>query len=158
MKMIWSWWPNIGFEPRYGGDIAIGAFAISNYLTFNDSLNNARSLLNEIEQLTGNSTTGQPGNVTQAYGQALELVNSAEGNFEAGWYSVANSQLENAISQARAALSELNTVIPLEQNNWTLLGVASTLLIVLLVSNAYWYRRAGTFARRKRVRSIRKHK
>ena len=21
MKMVWSWWPSLGFEPRYGGDI-----------------------------------------------------------------------------------------------------------------------------------------
>jgi len=158
MKMIWSWWPSVGFEPRYGGDIAIGAFAISNFLTFNRSLTNAQNLLNEIEQLTENKTIGQPENITQAYNQAVELINAAEGNFEAGWYSIANSQLANASSQARTALKDLNIVIPLERNNLTLLEGVSIILFALLVSNVYWYRRTRSLTKRRRVGTVRKRK
>jgi hypothetical protein len=157
MKMIWSWWPGLGFEPRYGGDIAIGAFAISNFLTFNDSLMEAQNLLNEIEQLTQNRTMEQPENITQAYNQAVQLVNAGVGDFEAGWYSVANSKVQDAIPYARAALKDLNTVIPLERNNWTLLGLASILLVALLASNVYWYQRYER-TRTDKHRRVREHR
>jgi hypothetical protein len=160
MKMIWSWWPDLGFEPRYGGDIAIGAFAISNFLTFNERLMEARNLLTEIEQLTENRTMEQPENITQAYNQAVQLVSAGEGNFEAGWYSVANSQVEDALSQARTAIRDLNIIIPLERFNWIILGLVSILLVALLVSNVYWYQRyeRTRTPRRRRVRSVRKGK
>jgi hypothetical protein len=36
MKMTWSWWPDLGFEPRYGGDVARGYFDMANYLEASD--------------------------------------------------------------------------------------------------------------------------
>ncbi|MBM3897189.1 MAG: hypothetical protein FJ358_01485 [Thaumarchaeota archaeon] len=36
MKMMWSWWPDLGFEPRYGGDVARGYFDMANYLHASD--------------------------------------------------------------------------------------------------------------------------
>ena len=147
MKMIWSWWPDLGFEPRYGGDIAIGAFAIANFLTAGNRLTEAQSLLTEIQKATGNQTWDQPRNVTLAYNQAIQLFSMAEENFRSGWYSVANSQIEDAISHAATALSDLSIITPLQNTNWTLLGIASILLIALIASNVYWHRKK-TFNKR----------
>jgi hypothetical protein len=155
MKMIWSWWPGLGFEPRYGGDIAIGAFAIANFLAAKDNLVEAQSMLNEIEQETENQTWEQPQNVTHAYDQAVALFTAAKGNFDSGWYSVANSQVEDAISSARTALSDLSIVNPLQKTNWTIIGLASILLITLVASNVYWYQKT-TSSKHRRVRSNRK--
>jgi len=138
MKMIWSWWPGLGFEPRYGGDIAIGAFAISNFLTFNDSITEAKTMVNNLDQLTGNGTIQEPGNITSAYGQALRLLDSAQENFEEGCYSVANSQLQDALSYARIGLKDLNVIAPLQQTNFDLQAIALILFLVLVVSNVYW--------------------
>jgi len=158
MKMIWSWWPGLGFEPRYGGDIAIGAFAISNFLAFNESLTETQATLQNIEQLTGNRTTEQPENITLAYNQAINLVNAAKENFEEGWYAVANSQLEDALSYASMALKDLNILIPLQQTNYTLLNIAAILLVALLVSNVYWYQRTRRIVRHGSVQSPRKRR
>ena len=141
MKMIWSWWPGVGFEPRYGGDIAIGAFAISDFLTFNDSITETQSMVNNLEKLTGNGTKQEPANITTAYDQAANLLSSAQENFEEGWYAVARSQLQDALSYARTALNQLNVVSPLQENNSNLLLVSSILLVALLLSNIYWYDR-----------------
>jgi hypothetical protein len=156
MKMIWSWWPGLGFEPRYGGDVAIGAFAISNFLAFKENLTEAEVTLKEIEQLTGNSTTEQPANITLAYNQAIKLVSAAKENFEEGWYAVANSQLEDALSYASIALKDLNIIIPLQGTNYTLLNIAAILLVALFISNAYWYRETRKTAKHRTVHSVRK--
>jgi hypothetical protein len=141
MKMIWSWWPGVGFEPRYGGDIAIGAFAISDFLAFNDSITETQSMVNNLEQLTGNGTKQEPVNITTAYDQAVRLLSSAQENYEEGWYAVARSQLQDALSYAGTALNQLNIVNPILENNSNLLLLSSILLVALLLSNIYWYDR-----------------
>lgn len=117
MKMIWSWWPSVGFEPRYGGDIAMGAFAIGNYLQFINELQNLQPILVQIEQLTSDETLGLPKNLTASQAQVQELVIEAERNFNASWYSAAVSDLREASALAQATLSELGIVVPILQQN-----------------------------------------
>lgn len=117
MKMIWSWWPSVGFEPRYGGDIAMGAFAIGNYLQFINELQNLQPILMQIEQLTSDENIGLPKNLTASQAQVQELVIEAARNFNASWYSEAVSDLREASALAQATLSELGIVVPILQQN-----------------------------------------
>ncbi len=157
MKMAWSWWPNVGFEPRYGGDIAFGAFAINSYLTFNSSSYEAAQILEQIGQMTGNDTTSLPQNITSSYYEAANLVTAAQENFNLGWYTVAKGQINDALTYAKAALSELQPLIPLRQNNTTLLTLLAGAVAIILVSNMYWYKRlTGMTKHRIRHRKRRK--
>lgn len=152
MKMVWSWWPNIGFEPRYGGDIAFGAFAIDSYLTFNATSYEAAQILEQIDQITGNDTTSLPQNITASYNEAAKLVAAAQENFNLGWYTVARGQINDALTFANAALSELQPLIPLRQNNSTLLTLLAAAAVIILISNLYWYKRLTGITKHRRIR------
>jgi hypothetical protein len=154
MKMVWSWWPNIGFEPRYGGDIAFGAFAIDSYLTFNIISSEATQILEQINRLTGNNARGVPENTTFSYTQAVKLITTAEESFNLGWYTVAKAQADEALTYAKMALTDLEPIIPLRQTNQILLGLFGVILVLLVLSNVYWYRRLAT----KRGRSRSRHR
>jgi len=150
MKMVWSWWPNIGFEPRYGGDIAFGAFAIDSYITFNASSNEATQILAQIGQLTGNNTATLPQNITYSYTQASELANLAQESFNLGWYAVAKGQIDDALTYANSALSELQPLIPLRQSITILLIILAVATLVILISNLYWHRRLTKMTKHQR--------
>ena len=142
MKMIWSWWPDLGFEPRYGGDIAFGAYATDGYLSFNATFDNTNQILNEIENLAESNAAWLPQNVTASRSQALELMTDANESFSSGWYSIANAQAKEALSHAEAALNYVELMIPVRQSNeFLLVGVAITLAL-LIFSNAYWYKKS----------------
>jgi hypothetical protein len=141
MKMVWSWWPSIGFEPRYGGDIAFGAFATDGYLTFNATLRNAVQILAQTDAMTGNNPSTLPGNATAMYNQAQTLVASATQNFNLGWYSLAQAQAEEAGALGETALSYAQAARPAAQNNEMLLGILAVTFGFLIASNLYWYRR-----------------
>ncbi len=158
MKMAWSWWPNIGFEPRYGGDIAFGAFAIDSYLTFNSTSNETARILEQVGQLTGNDTTTFPQNITYSYNQATELATLAQESFNLGWYTVAKGQIDNALSYANSALSQLQPLIPLRQNITTLLTVLAVAVLVILISNLYWHRRLTRTTKHRRIRPKQRRK
>ena len=158
MKMAWSWWPNIGFEPRYGGDIAFGAFAVDSYLTFNTSSHEATQILEQIGQLTGNDTTSLPQNITSSYNQAAKLAAAAQENFNLGWYTVAKGQIDTALTYANAALSELQPLTPLRENNTTLLTLLAAAVAIILVSNLYWYNRLTGIVKHRRTRHKRRRK
>jgi hypothetical protein len=158
MKMVWSWWPGVGFEPRYGGDIAFGAFAIDSFLTFNNKLDEATEILNEIKQLTGNQTTTLPENITTWYNQATELLTAAKANFELGWYTVAKAQIDDASTDAKTALNNLESIIPLRQTNQILLGLVAIILMLLVLSNLYWYRTLRRTTKQARRRPIKNRK
>lgn len=151
MKMVWSWWPNIGFEPRYGGDIAFGAFAIDSYLTFNVTSYEAAQILEQIGQITGNDTTSLPQNITASYNEAAKLLAAAQRNFNLGWYTVANGQINDALTYANSALSELQPLIHLRQNNTTLLALLAVAVLVILISNLYWHRRLTRMTKHRRI-------
>jgi hypothetical protein len=141
MKMIWSWWPSLGFEPRYGGDIAFGAFAADGYLTYNATLNRATQTLAEIVELTENNTNSLPGNTTSAYDRAKALVAAAAQDFNLGWYSLARAQADHAAALAGFALSYTQAATPPPENNATLFSILAVTLGLLVLSNLYWYRK-----------------
>ena len=141
MKMVWSWWPSIGFEPRYGGDIAFGAFAADGYLTFNTTIQDAAQIVAEIDGLTGNNTNLLAENTTTMYDQARTLIISAAQNFNLGWYSLARAQAESAVSLAETALAYARVGVPPVENNGTLLRIVAVTVVVVVFSNLYWYRK-----------------
>ena len=150
MKMLWSWWPSLGFEPRYGGDIAFGAFAIGNYLRYNETLQSSQSMLNEIGESTRDQTLGVPTNITDSYNRAQQLVREAEDNFAEGWYSTAMSKLAEVSSLTQATIRGLGILVPILQTNRTNRTILESLivaLIVLAVANVYQYYRLRRLSR-----------
>ncbi len=158
MKMIWSWWPGIGFEPRYGGDIAFGAFATDGYLTFNATFLRATQILAQIDGLTGSDMNQLPENITSIYNQAKARIAEAAQDFTLGWYSLARGQADEATALAETALSYALVVVPYEQNNEILLGLGAVALVALVASNLYWYRRRTRREVRNRAKRVRKQR
>lgn len=144
MKMIWARWPDVGFEPRYGGDIAFGEYAIANYLAYQDKLRAAQSDIHEIEELTNNQTSYLPTNVTTSYLFARALLNDAMCNFSDGWLAIAVAELGNATRLAEFALKELAVLTPLNSSRTTVQIETAALLALMIFTitiNVYWYRK-----------------
>jgi hypothetical protein len=139
MKMVWSWWPDLGFEPRYGGDIAFGAFTIGNYLTFDEKFQSVQANLMEIERLSSDQTLGLPKNITTSYQQAMQLASDAERNFNEGWYSVAIAEVGYASALAQETIKELGILVPIIQTNRTVLEGLGTVIAALVIINVYLY-------------------
>ena len=139
MKMIWSWWPDLGFEPRYGGDIAFGAFTIGNYLTFDEKFQSLQASLMQIEQLTSDQTLGLPKNATTSYQQAEQLASDADRNFNDSWYSAAMAEVDNASALANETIRELGILVPVLQTNRTELESMGTVIAALVIVNVYLY-------------------
>ena len=152
MKMVWRWWPNIGFEPRYGGDIAFGAFATDGYLTFNTTFRRATQTLAEIDLLTRNNTNLLSRNTTTIYDQARTLAAAAAQNFNLGWYSLARAQANDAVALGELALSYAQIAIPPAQNNELLFDILGVTLVLLVASNLYWYRKINSRKENTRAR------
>ncbi len=141
MKMLWSWWPDIGFEPRYGGDIAFGLFAMANYASHAERLAVSRTLLERLAALTGNNTAAFPNNITQPWTDALKAHSQAMSEFNDGWYGVAAQRIMDTQANAQKALEELRQFIPLAQLARTqqiLTIIVGALAVALVVTNVYW--------------------
>ncbi|HYW00236.1 MAG TPA: hypothetical protein VE862_02130, partial [Candidatus Acidoferrum sp.] len=143
MKMIWSHWPDVGFEPRYGGDIAFGAFSVAGYQEYYNTTAETQSLLNQINQLASGGMT-LPENVSISYGQAQSFLSDAEHEFQDGWYALAAAKAVNASISANSAWVGLQEFIPVstanrvsEMERLALVGV----VIILIVSNLYLFRK-----------------
>src|SRR5208282_3436392 len=143
MKMIWSRWPDVGFEPRYGGDIAFGAFSLAGYQEFYNTTAQTQSLLNQINQLVAGGIT-LPENVSISYEHAQSFLNDAEHEFQDGWYALAASKAGNASICAISAWVGLEEFIPVSNSNrvsemerLALVGV----MVILIVSNLYLFRK-----------------
>ena len=154
MKMIWSWWPSVGFEPRYGGDIAFGQFSIANYMKYNEDVASTRSLLEELSQLTMNTQT-LPHNLTLSIAADQELLDQAVQNYQDGWYPIATAKLEQASSLAKnltiilAPYVETTTLIQLQEQ----LTYSTIIVFALLIgTNVYWYRRLKRVSSRRKTR------
>ena len=154
MKMVWSWWPNLGFEPRYGGDIAYGAFAIGNYLTFDEKLQSLQANLMEIERLTSDQTLGLPKNITTSYQQAKQLASDAERNFNESWYSAAMAEVSEASALAQETLKELGILIPVLQTNRATLEGMGTVIAALAILNVYLFYALSKRRRRQRAHRL----
>jgi hypothetical protein len=147
MKMLWSWWPNLGFEPRYGGDIAFGAFATDGYMTFNGTFRTTLQILVDINNLTGNNTASLPENVTAMYNEANTYVKAAAESFRLGWYPLAKAQALDAAVRAEAVVNYIQLITPLKQTNQILVMTTALILAALLLSNLYWQRRLARLKR-----------
>jgi len=152
MKMIWSWWPSVGFEPRYGGDIAFGEFSVAQYIEYNNDVNSTRTLIQELSQVT-NTTQVLPSNLTLSVAKAQQLLDQATQNFNDGWFPVASAKLEQATELAKnvtvilapfTEAANLNHI----QDQLTILLV--TLSALLITTNLYWHRRFRMATRRSR--------
>ncbi len=137
MKMIWGWWPSVGFEPRYGGDIAFGTFAIANYLSFNNSLMRLEPMLGEINQLTSDASLGIPANIKSSSMRIRQLVIEAQRNFNASWYTPATSQIDEASGLAQETIKELGMLVPILQTNRNILLTLATIIAVFAAIDAY---------------------
>ncbi len=154
MKMVWSWWPSIGFEPRYGGDIAFGSFAIGSYLTFMDKLQNLRPILAQIDLILSDRTLGLPENVTASYKEAKELVAEATQNFNQGWYSVAVAEIYKASSLAQDTIKQLGILVPILQTTRLVVASAAIAVAGLVIGEVYLYQRLKHLSRRQRGRQL----
>ncbi len=156
MKMVWSWWPSIGFEPRYGGDIAFGSFAIGGYLSFIDQLQNLQPILNEIDGTVSDRTLGLPGNITASVNEAKALVAEATRNFAQGWYSVAVVELREASSLAQDTIKQLGILVPVLQTIRIVVISALISVAALVMGEVYLYQRLRRSSRRPRGRELSK--
>jgi len=144
MKMIWSHWPDLGFEPRYGGDIAFGAFSLAGYQDYCNATEQTQSVLNQINQLVASGMT-MPQNVSISYEQAESLLNGAAQEFQDGWYALAAAKAINASTFANSAWAGLEEFIPVsnsirvsDMERLALVGA----IVILVVSNLYLFRKA----------------
>jgi len=141
MKMVWSWWPNIGFEPRYGGDIAFGAFATDGYMTFNATFRRTLQILAEIDSLTGNNISSLPENTTATYNEASAFAKTASEDFRLGWYPLAKAQALDAAVRAETVLNYIQLIMPLRQANQILVVIATITMGAFALLNLYWHKR-----------------
>lgn len=160
MKMMWSWWPDVGFEPRYGGDVASGAFAIANFLTYRDRLDRTQSILMETKQLRAKVSRPDTENLTASFKRTQELLREAGRHFDDGWYSVAVAKVEDAAKLLDDVMKELKARLPtaelrnkLEQNETILKGVIAT-LVLLVILNLYLQRRLSRLSSEHRRSTI----
>ena len=156
MKLIWSWWPSLGFEPRYGGDIAFGAFTMGSYLVYPNRLTAARLDIRKIEEMTNNQTSDLPVEVTASIVSARGLLNDAVRDFSTGWYPIAVAELENATKLADYALKELSVLTPLNNLTTTVRYLSALLLVFVVLTIAismYSYRRIRRSLRTRGVAS-----
>jgi rhamnogalacturonyl hydrolase YesR len=106
MKMIWSWWPNIGFEPRYGGDVATGFFAMAWYLKAVEDLEMADVALEDLEEDVANSY------LADEHEKILESIRikteNAHQEFQSGWYSIASSMSKSSVEKIESAIERIN--------------------------------------------------
>jgi len=143
MKMIWSHWPDLGFEPRYGGDIAFGAFSLAGYQEYYNTTAQTQQLLNQINQLVVGGMT-LPENVSVSYQQAQSSLNDAEHEFQDGWYALAAAKASNASISANSAWIGLEVFIPVSNSNrvWEMERLALVgVVAILIVSNLYLFRK-----------------
>jgi len=157
MKMVWSWWPSIGFEPRYGGDVAFGQFSIANYMEYNESVNSTRNLLEDLSQQANNTQT-LPFNLTRSVAEDEELLRQAIQNYNDGWFPVATAKLEEA---ERLAKNLTAVLVPFtEASNLMRIQAQLTFSIVavsalLISTNYYWHKRVKRARRTRKTRSVR---
>ena len=151
MKMIWSWWPSLGFEPRYGGDIAFGQFSIANYMEYAEEFNSTNTTIQELSQLADNAQT-LPHNLTISIAADQELLSKATQNYADGWYPIATAKLEEASSLAKnltmmlTPYSEISSLLRIQGQ----LALSILIVIVLLIGTNFYWR-----SRLKRATSMR---
>jgi hypothetical protein len=106
MKMIWSWWPDIGFEPRYGGDVAAGFFAMAWYLKALQDLEMIDGSLEDLEEAVTNSYLPNEHDKILA---SIRIENeNAHREFQSSWYSIASSMSKSSVEKIKSAIETIN--------------------------------------------------
>jgi len=106
MKMIWSWWPDIGFEPRYGGDVAAGFFTMAWYLKGLEDLKIADVALADLEQAVMNSYLADE---HMKFLNSIQIENeNTHREFQEGWYSVASSMAKNSVERIESTMERIS--------------------------------------------------
>jgi hypothetical protein len=144
MKMIWSWWPNAGFEPRYGGDVAFGAFAIANFLAYTENISAARSKLALLQQQIQAIAPEAPSSLTLQYIGAKQLLENCTTDFEDAWYSIATAKLRNVERITNSLLTELislGAIADLKRTNQIATITILSLIVALTGVIAYLSRK-----------------
>jgi hypothetical protein len=144
MKMIWSWWPNVGFEPRYGGDVAAGAFAIANFLAYGENMSAIKSELETIQQRIRTLGPEDSPKVMLTYANELELLKNCTIDFEDGWYSIAVAKLNQAekiIEQLTAELKTLSSIQSLKSLNQIETASIVALFMIFVTVTSYLLRK-----------------
>jgi hypothetical protein len=156
MKMVWSWWPDLGFEPRYGGDLAFGEFSVANYLFFNNELDSVHSTLSQIEQLISDQSLSLPANVSTSYHKAQKQLVVAEQDFNETWYSAAIARLRSASNLAEDTLKSIGVITSVLEKNRTVNLVLTFILIVAVTVLVYFFQNLRKESLRKQ--SVRRRK
>ncbi len=99
-KMVWSWWPSVGFEPRYGSDVADGLFTISDYYNASQA-----TVLYERMRSELSSEMLLPTDLQDLLAESSRLRESAITEFKRGWYLPSAVKFRNAIGLLEQARS-----------------------------------------------------
>ncbi len=151
MKMIWSWWPNLGFEPRYGADIAFGAFSIANFLSYRENVSRVRSELEQMHHAIHMLGADDSLNF-KLYNNAQELFKNCRNDFRDGWYSIAAAKLGrveriiNLFLEQTKPLMTIHELITLNQITTV------TIAAIVIISTAYILRRRHSSRRTTKSR------
>lgn len=113
MKMIWSWWPDVGFEPRYGSDVAQGFFSIAGYHNASETSIAYEKLRNTYER----SSAGKrlPREIEVLVSEAAAARRNATTEFTKGWYAHSIVYGRKAASLMDEALRLLKGYAPFEE-------------------------------------------
>jgi len=111
MKMIWSWWPNVGFEPRYGGDIASGAFPIAAFLAYRENAPETESAFLNVQRIIRTQRLEDSPNITRTLTDANELLKTSKSEFDDGYYTIAVVKLRSVGEM----IKKLNPVVKILQ-------------------------------------------
>ena len=154
MKMIWSWWPNIGFEPRYGADIAFGAFSIANFLSYRENVSRVRSELalmqHEIHTLGADDSL----NFKLSYKNAQEIFKNCRIDFEDGWYSIAAAKLGKVEKIINLSLEQAKPLMTMHELTTLNQIAALTIATLAIISTAYILRRRHSSRRTIKISLI----
>lgn len=112
MKMTWSWWPDLGFEPRYGGDVARGYFDMANYLKVQESMANLNS-----ERSTIKDAISQASRFRSEFRNSLHLLQQADSQYgqaiadmQQGRWELSAEKFNSAKTIADAAFRSMKEV------------------------------------------------
>ncbi|MBI2125982.1 MAG: hypothetical protein HYU02_01515, partial [Thaumarchaeota archaeon] len=98
MKMMWSWWPDLGFEPRYGGDVARGYFDMANYRKAKEMSNIAIEEQNLVK-----TALSQTSRFSNEFKDAIPLLKDADIFYKQGNEDFLNGRWELSIERMIAA-------------------------------------------------------
>jgi len=106
-KMIWGSWPDVGFEPRYGGDLAVGFYTLAAYQEAKELTERAEASILQLKGLGLDSGSNPFPQVKAASLEAARLLDDAEKEFSNGWYSLSSKLAKEAINKVGEALAEM---------------------------------------------------